>query len=67
MFVFTAAVVGAGTMGGEIAQVIAAADIDRRYAEGLARAVAAGVEAIAWDCAITTERITLRHPLPVLV
>lgn len=28
MFVFTAAVVGAGTMGGEIAQVIAAADID---------------------------------------
>jgi 3-hydroxyacyl-CoA dehydrogenase len=28
MFVFTAAVVGAGTMGGEIAQVIASADID---------------------------------------
>src|SRR3712207_9134574 len=28
MFVFKAAVVGAGTMGGEIAQVIAAADID---------------------------------------
>ena len=27
MFVFKAAVVGAGTMGGEIAQVIAAADI----------------------------------------
>ena len=28
MFVFKAAVVGAGTMGGEIAQAIAAADID---------------------------------------
>ena len=28
MFVFKAAVVGAGTMGGEIAQSIAAADID---------------------------------------
>src|SRR3954469_513654 len=28
MFVFKAAVVGAGTMGGEIAQVLAAADID---------------------------------------
>jgi 3-hydroxyacyl-CoA dehydrogenase len=27
MFVFKAAVVGAGTMGGEIAQVIAAADV----------------------------------------
>ena len=28
MFVFKAAVVGAGTMGGEIAQVLASADID---------------------------------------
>src|SRR3979411_3541510 len=28
MFVFKAAVVGAGTMGGEIAQVLAAADVD---------------------------------------
>lgn len=48
-------------------RVVAAADIDRRYAEGLARAVAAGVEAIAWDCAITPDRITLRRPLPVVV
>jgi sugar fermentation stimulation protein A len=48
-------------------RLVAAADIDRRYAEGLARAVAAGVEAIAWDCAITPERITLRKPLPVQV
>ena len=46
MFVFKAAVVGAGVMGGEIAQVIAAADIpvllkdvDRRYVDaGLAKA-----------------------------
>ncbi|HEY5197273.1 MAG TPA: 3-hydroxyacyl-CoA dehydrogenase/enoyl-CoA hydratase family protein [Solirubrobacteraceae bacterium] len=46
MFVFKAAVVGAGTMGGEIAQVIAAAgvpvilkDIDQRFIDqGLARA-----------------------------
>ncbi len=48
-------------------RLVAAADIDRRYAEGLARAVAAGVEAIAWDCAITPERIILRRPLPVIV
>lgn len=48
-------------------RLVAAADIDRRYAEGLARAVAAGVEAMAWDCAITPERITLRKPLPVVV
>ena len=46
MFIFHAAVVGAGTMGGEIAQVIAAADlpvilkdVDQRYVDtGLARA-----------------------------
>src|SRR3954453_16715783 len=46
MFVFKAAVVGAGTMGGEIAQVIAAADIpvvlkdvDQRFVDaGLAKA-----------------------------
>lgn len=48
-------------------RVVAAADIDARYAEGLARAVAAGVEALAWDCAITPESITLRRPLPVTV
>ena len=48
-------------------RLVAAADIDRRYAEGLVRAVAAGVEAIAWDCAITPERIALRSPLPVIV
>lgn len=48
-------------------RLVAAADIDRRYAEGLARAVAAGVEAIAWDCAITPKHITLRRPLPVIV
>ena len=45
----------------------AAADIDPRYAAGLARAAAAGVEVLAWDCAITRDRITLRRPLPVIV
>lgn len=48
-------------------RLVAAADIDPRYAAGLARAVAAGVEAIAWDCAITPDRITLHRPLPVIV
>ena len=48
-------------------RVIAAADIDPRYAAGLARAAAAGVEVLAWDCAITPDRITLRRPLPVIV
>ena len=48
-------------------RVIAAADIDPRYAAGLARAAATGVEVLAWDCAITPERITLRRPLPVIV
>ena len=48
-------------------RVIAAADIDPRYADGLARAAATGVEVLAWDCAITPERITLRRPLPVIV
>lgn len=47
-------------------RLIAAADIDPRYAAGLATAVAAGVEALAWDCAITPERITLRQPMPVI-
>ena len=48
-------------------RVIAAADIDPRYAAGLARAAATGVEVLAWDCAITPERITLRRPPPVIV
>ncbi len=48
-------------------RVVAAADIDPRYASGLARAAAAGVEVLAWDCAITPDRITLRRPLPVIV
>lgn len=42
-----------------------AADIDPRYAAALDRAMAAGVEAICRDCAITPAAITLRDPLPL--
>jgi sugar fermentation stimulation protein A len=48
-------------------RLVAAADIDPRYAAGLARAVAAGVEALAWDCAVTLQGIALRRPMPVIV
>ncbi len=42
-----------------------AADIDPDYAEALAAATTAGVEAICYDCTVTTEAVTLRSPLPV--
>ncbi len=42
-----------------------AADIDPAYATGLARATAAGVEAICLACAVTTDAIVLDRPLPV--
>lgn len=41
-----------------------ASDIDPAYAEGLARAAAAGVETLCYDCDVTTEAVTLRGPLP---
>ena len=44
MFVFKAAVVGAGVMGGEIAQVIAAADIPVLLKDVDAKFVDAGLE-----------------------
>ncbi len=44
MFVFKAAVVGAGVMGGEIAQVIAAADIPVLLKDVEAKFVDAGLE-----------------------
>ncbi|WP_420405379.1 DNA/RNA nuclease SfsA [Nisaea sp.] len=43
-----------------------AGDIDPAYAEALRLARAAGVEAICYDCEITTQAITVRRPLPVI-
>jgi sugar fermentation stimulation protein A len=40
-----------------------AADIDPAYARAFARARAAGVEAIAYRCAVTAEGIDLAHPV----
>ncbi len=44
-----------------------AADIDPAYAAGLARATAAGVEAICHACTVTTDGIVLDRPLPVVL
>ena len=41
-----------------------AADIDPNYAEAFQQAKDAGVEAIAYICDITTEKITISRPLP---
>lgn len=43
----------------------AAEDLDPAFASGLRRAREAGVEVIAYDCAVTPERIEIRRPLPV--
>lgn len=45
-------------------RVTIAADIDRAYAAGLARAMQAGVQVLAYDCAITPQQITLGRALP---
>ena len=42
-----------------------AADIDPGYAAAFAAARAAGVEALAWTCAISPEGITLDRPVPI--
>jgi len=42
-----------------------AADIDPTYARAFARARAAGVEAIAWRCAITADGIDCARPVPI--
>ncbi|MFC0011728.1 DNA/RNA nuclease SfsA [Devosia nitrariae] len=43
-----------------------AGDLDPRYAAAFALAKAAGVEALCYDCALSTETITLRQALPIL-
>lgn len=47
-------------------RVCIAADIDPGYAAALRAALAAGVEAVAYDCSITAEAIAVRRPLPVV-
>lgn len=42
-----------------------AGDLDPRYAAAFALAKAAGVEALCYDCALSTETITLRQALPI--
>ena len=44
-----------------------AGDLDPTYAAAFARAHAAGVEAICYDCAISPQHITLRAPIPVVI
>ena len=43
-----------------------AADIDPNYAKGMVQALQAGVQVMAYDCAISPQAIDLRHPLPFL-
>lgn len=40
-------------------------DIDPAYAEAYIKAVNAGVEMHAWQCAITTSMITIEKPIPI--
>jgi sugar fermentation stimulation protein A len=42
-----------------------AADLDPGYAAAFARARAAGVEALAWACAISPDEIALDRPIPI--
>lgn len=37
------------------------------FAEALCRAAAAGVEILAYDCLVTPDSMTLRHPVPVVL
>ena len=43
-----------------------AADIDPAYAAAFTQARAIGVEALAYACRLTTEDITVDHPLPIV-
>jgi sugar fermentation stimulation protein A len=49
----------------DCARLALAADLDPGYAAAFARARAAGVEALAWSCAISTGGITLDRPVRI--
>lgn len=42
-------------------------DLDPKYAAAFALAKTAGVEALCYDCTVTTNEVTLRQPLPIAV
>lgn len=44
-----------------------AADIDPRYAKNLEQALAEGVKILCYSCTITVDKITLDHPLPIIL
>lgn len=44
-----------------------AGDIDPGYAEGLAVAVAAGVEVLCYSCQLSTKAVTVAEPVPVVL
>ncbi|SEA11128.1 DNA/RNA nuclease SfsA [Rubrimonas cliftonensis] len=50
----------------DCARLAMAADLDPGYAAAFRAARAAGVEAIAWVCAISPEGVRLDHPAPVM-
>jgi sugar fermentation stimulation protein A len=50
----------------DVLAVRAASEIDPTYARGLRDARAAGVEVLAWRCAISLREIVLARPLPLL-
>lgn len=51
---------------GDASHLRMAADIDPAYASGLERAIARGVEAIAYGCEITCEDIRVSQPVPLV-
>jgi sugar fermentation stimulation protein A len=51
---------------GDASHLRMAADIDPAYASGLKRAMARGVEAIAYTCDITCEEIQVARPVPLM-
>jgi len=52
---------------GDCSAVRPADSIDPAYGEALRRAVAAGVEVLAYDCAVTPSAIRIRQRLPLLL
>ncbi len=50
----------------DCARLAMAADLDPGYAAAFRTARAAGVEALAWVCAISPEGVRLDHPAPVM-